>query len=235
MPTFVVNGDDSRLGKQTACYAGRGVTIGNAVRPESARGRGRQDLYVRGLREAAGIACSRPSRDRAAGPPLGPRRQGRETQLPADKWTELHVTFTVEKPFPEGWFAYLAGGEDGARLRVDGFRISEGSYTPAEGESPGSRQTATSAAIDFKNPSFETGKEGWSFTCDEQYNLRRTYRRASFTLARLLGNMGVAAPTPLLKRFHEPVTDAQSEKRWLAGFYLDQPEEWDDPYRFFNW
>jgi len=23
--------------------------------------------------------------------------------------------------------------------------------------------------------------------------------------------------------------------RWLAGLYLDQPEEWDDPYRFFRW
>jgi len=23
--------------------------------------------------------------------------------------------------------------------------------------------------------------------------------------------------------------------RWLDGFYLDQPEEWDDPYRFFRW
>ena len=23
--------------------------------------------------------------------------------------------------------------------------------------------------------------------------------------------------------------------RWLHGFYLDEPEEWDDPYRFFRW
>ena len=23
--------------------------------------------------------------------------------------------------------------------------------------------------------------------------------------------------------------------RWLDGLYLDQPEEWDDPYRFFRW
>jgi hypothetical protein len=47
--------------------------------------------------------------------------------------------------------------------------------------------------------------------------------------------MGVAAPTPLLDRFHHPVATAQSEQRWLAGFYSDQPEEWDDPYRFFRW
>jgi len=25
------------------------------------------------------------------------------------------------------------------------------------------------------------------------------------------------------------------QQRWLSAFYLDQPEEWDDPYRFFNW
>jgi len=23
--------------------------------------------------------------------------------------------------------------------------------------------------------------------------------------------------------------------RWSEGLYLDQPEEWDDPYRFFRW
>ena len=24
-------------------------------------------------------------------------------------------------------------------------------------------------------------------------------------------------------------------RRWLDGLYLDVPEEWDDPYRFFRW
>jgi len=62
--------------------------------------------------------------------------------------------------------------------------------------------------------------------------VRRTYRRASFELARLLANMGAAAPIPLLERFHAPVTATRPEKRWLSAFYLDQPEEWDDPYRF---
>jgi len=23
--------------------------------------------------------------------------------------------------------------------------------------------------------------------------------------------------------------------RWLMGLYLDIPQEWDDPYRFFRW
>jgi hypothetical protein len=77
--------------------------------------------------------------------------------------------------------------------------------------------------------------EPWQFASTNQANLRRTFRRASFALSRLLANMGVSAPTPLLERFHQPPTPGQTEKRWLTGFYLDQPQEWDDPYRFFRW
>ena len=69
----------------------------------------------------------------------------------------------------------------------------------------------------------------------EPQNLRRTYRRTACQLARLLANMGVAAPTPLVARFSRPLTAAKAEKRWLDGLYLDQPQEWDDPYRFFRW
>ena len=36
--------------------------------------------------------------------------------------------------------------------------------------------------------------------------------------------------TPLLDRFHQPVNTAKPEKPCL-----DQPEEWDDPYRHFRW
>lgn len=66
-------------------------------------------------------------------------------------------------------------------------------------------------------------------------NLRRTYRRASYTLNRLLANMGAAAATPLADRIHKPLRKDEKERRWIDGFYLDQPQEWDDPYRFFNW
>jgi hypothetical protein len=69
----------------------------------------------------------------------------------------------------------------------------------------------------------------------EQSNVRRTYRRASFLVTRLLANMGAAGRTPLLERFHNPVDVPKAEKRWLDGLYADVPEEWDDPYRFFRW
>jgi hypothetical protein len=75
----------------------------------------------------------------------------------------------------------------------------------------------------------------WQFEPNKQSNLKRTYRRASFALTRLLANLGVSSQSPVLARFKTPVDISKSEKRWLNGFYLDQPEEWDDPYRFFRW
>jgi beta-galactosidase/beta-glucuronidase len=72
----------------------------------------------------------------------------------------------------------------------------------------------------------------WQFEPEGPSNIMRTYRRAAFLVSRLLGNLGVASETPLIERFR---TAAKAERRWESGFYLDQPEEWDDPYRFFRW
>lgn len=75
----------------------------------------------------------------------------------------------------------------------------------------------------------------WQFDDDTKPNLKKTHRCASFLISRLLGNMGVEAATPLLSRIHDPLAGSSSEERRRSGFYLDQPEEWDDPYRFFRW
>ena len=74
----------------------------------------------------------------------------------------------------------------------------------------------------------------WQFEPTQQSNLKRTYRRASFVVTRLLANLGVPSSTPILTRFATPISAEKSEKRWLNGLYLDTPEEWDDPYRFFR-
>jgi hypothetical protein len=74
----------------------------------------------------------------------------------------------------------------------------------------------------------------WDFS-DEPLNLKRTHRRISFLLSRLLGNLGASSSTPLLQRFHEPVSDRALKNRCLSGLYLDTSEEWDDPYRHFRW
>jgi hypothetical protein len=75
----------------------------------------------------------------------------------------------------------------------------------------------------------------WQFDPAHGYNIKRTFRRTSFLLTRLLANAGVRGTTPLLDRFRTPERPGQPGKRWLEGLYLDVPEEWDDPYRFFRW
>ena len=133
-----------------------------------------------------------------AGRPWDRAAKAPDVTVPADEWTDVHVSFKCETPFPEGWQAYLAAAQDGARFRVDAFRLYEGEYVPwqAGAEGPGSLMT---------NPGFESGDKPWFFTCMEQYNVRKTYRRSSFLVSRLLANMGVAGSTPLLSRFSTPV------------------------------
>ena len=75
----------------------------------------------------------------------------------------------------------------------------------------------------------------WQFDYKKLYNLKRTFRRTSYLVTRLLANMGAVGQTPLLERFGSPVNVSKAEKRWLKGLYMDVPQEWDDPYRFFRW
>jgi len=74
----------------------------------------------------------------------------------------------------------------------------------------------------------------WQFEYRNNFGLKRTFRRTSFLMVRLLSNLGVNGETPLLTRLSTPV-GSNEPSRWLQGFYLDEPEEWDDPYRFFRW
>jgi hypothetical protein len=76
------------------------------------------------------------------------------------------------------------------------------------------------------------GLAPWQFPNDKQ-SFKKTFNRSAFVLARTLGNMNVDMRTPLVERFHSAV--GKDEKRWLTGLYLDEPVEWDDPYRFFRW
>ncbi|MDP6778385.1 MAG: hypothetical protein QGI83_16640, partial [Candidatus Latescibacteria bacterium] len=75
----------------------------------------------------------------------------------------------------------------------------------------------------------------WKFSPLTQMNIKRTFRRVAVLFSRLLGNLGAAGSTPLLSRFAQAVTPDKPKGRWLEGLYLDEPEEWDDPYRFFRW
>jgi hypothetical protein len=54
-------------------------------------------------------------------------------------------------------------------------------------------------------------------------------------VSRSLANMVARGRTPILDRYSTPLRAASGEQRWREGLYLDQPEEWDDPHRFFRW
>ncbi len=73
----------------------------------------------------------------------------------------------------------------------------------------------------------------WHYDYEKFYNMKTTFRRSSFAVTRLLGNMGAAFDTPLLSRFGQaPGVDS---KPWLEGLYLDEPVAQDDPYRYYCW
>jgi beta-galactosidase len=74
----------------------------------------------------------------------------------------------------------------------------------------------------------------WEFAYSAgRMNRKRTFRNFARLTARVFGNLGAEMWTPILERFSAPV--GTNEQRWLQGLYMDSPEEWDDPYRFFRW
>ncbi len=140
-----------------------------------------------------------------AGSPWDRAVRGEDILFGTDGWTELHVTFKVEKPYPQGWSTYIHCSQEGARLRADQFRLYEGNYVPGRVAAGGAAKSTDVQNL-FTNPSFEAGTDPWFFTYrTEQRNLKRTYRRTCFLMARLLANMGVAGSTPILERFSTPV------------------------------
>ena len=73
----------------------------------------------------------------------------------------------------------------------------------------------------------------WTFSREPSF--RRTFRQSSVMLNRVLANLGVAGSTSLLQRFQKPASKVDAAKPGFSTFYLDAPQEWDDPYRFFRW
>jgi hypothetical protein len=67
------------------------------------------------------------------------------------EWQELHVTFKVEKDFPQGWFAYLSCTQPNVQFRADMFRLYEGAYVPHKELS---QQAAAAVAVRL----FDSGK-----------------------------------------------------------------------------
>jgi hypothetical protein len=70
--------------------------------------------------------------------------------LKKDQWTELHITFKVEKAFPEGWFAFIHCSQTKCQFRVKAARLYEGDYVAY-------RKEAQPVAVDAGVRLFDTG------------------------------------------------------------------------------
>ena len=197
MPSLAVSEDDALDGKQNALLTMGTVAWGQFGQKVKAGPAGKTYTFAVFVKALDEPVRARLEVERAA-KPWDRAVRGEDTRFGTDEWTELHVTFRVTKPYREGWSAYVQCAQEGARLRADQFRLYEGSYAPG-------RTVADNQNL-FANPSFEAGTEPWFFSYrTEQHNLKRAYRRSCFLVARLLANMGVSGPTPLLDRFSDPV------------------------------
>ena len=225
VPGFVVTGDDAVDGRQSALLTMATVPGGQFGQKVEAGEPGKTYTFATFVKPLDQPVTVRLEIERA-GRPWDRAVRGEDTELPADKWTELHVTFKVDEPFPEGWFAYIHCGQAGSRLRADLFRLYEGAHVPGGGNAQGGQLLVA-------NPSFEEDTKPWVFSWrTEQLNLRKTYRRSSFLLTRLLANMGIRGDTPLLARFATPTTGTPREAVTRNGdFHLDadgdgMPDGW---------
>jgi hypothetical protein len=85
-----------------------------------------------------------------------------------DKWTELHVTFKIDKPFSQGWFSYVSCKQREAEFRLDMFRLVEGDYVPYEKAAREENAAAAVALLDSVQASPAPlagqailGRKGW--------------------------------------------------------------------------
>jgi len=182
------------LGGLVYCQFGEKVAAGQP---------GKSYTFAACVKAVGGPAVVRLEVERA-GQPYDRAVRGPDTTVNPGDWTEVHLTFAVDKAYPEGWQAYLNGSGDGAKFQVNRARLYEGAYIPIS--DPASAATFAAGRNFFKDANFESGLKSWYFNHGpEQFNLRRTFEKTSFAVSRLLGNFGVSGATPLLERFGDPV------------------------------
>jgi len=200
---------DDNPGKSKKCAL---VSMGSLVNAQfgqklTAGSAGKTYTFDARVKAVGGPAVLRLEVERA-GRPWDRAARGPDNTVNPGAWTDLHLTFAVDKEYPEGWQAYLNASGEGAQLQVYRMRLYEGAYISNDNEDGTPTQTADRNL--FKNANFEAGLTSWFFIHGpEQFNLRRTFVRTSFAVSRLLANLGVSGSTPLLERFGNPVSASE--------------------------
>jgi hypothetical protein len=201
--SLAVTNDDTGERRKSALVSMGSLVYAQLGQKVPAGQPGETYTFAARVKALGGPAVARLEVERA-GRPWDRAARGPDITVSPGDWTEVHLTFPVDKAYPEGWQAYLNGSGEGARFQIDRVRLYQGPYVP--GADPVSAATEAPDRNLFKNANFEAGLASWNFTHGpEQFNLRRTFGRTSFAVSRLLGNLGVSGSTPLLERFGDPV------------------------------
>lgn len=146
---------------------------------------------------------------------------GGELPFEARRKKEEHIAAWFEPPPADSPFAGISPAEVHNRDPKEVALVSEGAERVGNG------------VLARKENAVYCALAPWSFDPAKASNLKKTFRSVSRLATRLAANLGAASAAPVLERFRVP--PRPGEKRWLTGLYLDTPEEWDDPYRFFRW
>ena len=129
--SFQVDGRDAVLGRHSALVTvGKveewGVQFGQRI-PAGKRGR---TYTFAAVAKAVGKGVGLDLQIERQAKPWDRAARGATVRLAPGTWTELHVTFTVGKDFPQGWFAYVSCTQPNCTFRVDALRLYEGTYVP---------------------------------------------------------------------------------------------------------
>ncbi len=126
---FTVDSRDAGAGQQSALLSVGavdqwGVQFGQSM---DAAAEGRTCTFAVLARSVSGPVTLRLEIERR-GQPYDRAAASPRFTVTSDAWTELHVTFQVPKPFPQGWFAYVSCAQPDCEYRLDMFRLYEGEY-----------------------------------------------------------------------------------------------------------
>ncbi len=130
LPSFAVNDEDAVEGTQSAVINMGSVPSSQFIQKVKAPEVGRTYTFSAMVKSVGEPVQLRLEVERA-GSPWDRAARGDDVLAPTGTWTELHQTFNVDKPYPEGWSAYIHCGQAGAQYRLDQCRLYEGTYAPA--------------------------------------------------------------------------------------------------------
>ena len=116
MPSLTTGGDDAVDGEQSSLLSMGTVAWGQFGQKVEAGQVGKTYTLAVSVKALGQPARARLEVERA-GSPWDRAVRGEDVLFGTEEWTELHLTFKVDKPYPEGWSAYLHCGQEGARVR----------------------------------------------------------------------------------------------------------------------